>query len=81
MKEVPGVGEPLGCRGVYHIPPGVLVPISAEWLQNLGSKYLGDLDGVCGSWLWPDPTLAAVGIWRVNQQVKISLFLCQLPSK
>lgn len=40
---------------------------------------MGDVDGIPGCWVWPDPRAAVEAIWKVNQQMEdpfFSLSLC-----
>lgn len=40
---------------------------SSSWVP---AAYLGDLDGVPSSWLWHDPIVVVVDVWRMNQKIK-----------
>lgn len=45
----------------------------SQILGNLSN--MGELDAILGSWIWPGPALDAVGIWGMNQYMRISLSL------
>lgn len=58
------------------LSPASASQLSALWkVANDGSSFWvtathrEDADWVPGSWLWPGPALAIVGIWGVNQWV------------
>lgn len=43
--------------------------------------YIWGLDGVQGSWLWHDPTMAVAGIWGMSQQTEYPHTPAILPFK
>lgn len=71
--------------------PYIRVPAALLWIQlpvnvvgkavlddpGIGSLLpnVGDLDGVFGSWLQPDPAKVVMAVWTVNQQKEDSLLL------
>lgn len=75
-------GSNLSCYMSYYSFLLMHLGNSRLWQNKLVSvNYMGLLDEVPGSWLFPDPTLAAVNIWRVSQQVKGSLTVFQMNKK